>query len=88
MPWHVDKSKAVFSPELTKSDQDKWDLFQNAIQSKHMHPKDAAKSARCDDYKVLSGNQYQVRLSGKMRATFLVDEKAELVTVKQVGGHT
>ena len=88
MAWRIDKSKAAFSKELTASDQTKWDAFQNAIHNKKMHPKDAATAARCDDYKVLSGNQYQIRLSGKMRATFLVDEKAQLVTVKQVGGHT
>ena len=87
MPWRIDKSKAKFST-LEKTEQDKWDAFQNAVHSKHMHPKEAAKAARCDDYKVLTGNQYQIRLSKGNRATFLVDEKAELVTVKQVGGHT
>ena len=88
MAWKIDKSKATFSDELTSSDQTKWDAFQNAIHNKHMHPKDAAEAARCDQYKKLTGNQYQIRLSGKMRATFLVDETKELVTVKQVGGHT
>ena len=88
MAWKIDKSKAKFSDELTDSDQKKWDAFQNAIHNKHLHPKEAAKAARCDDYKVLSGSQYQIRLSGKMRATFLVDEDKEVVTVKQVGGHT
>ncbi|MCL4205419.1 MAG: hypothetical protein KJ000_23300 [Pirellulaceae bacterium] len=88
MAWRIDKSKAVFSPELTSSDQTKWDAFQNAIHNKHMHPKDAAEAARCDQYKKLTGNQFQIRLSGKMRATFLVDESKEVVTVKQVGGHT
>lgn len=88
MTWTLNKSKAKFSDELTESDQAKWDTFQNLVHSKHMHPKDAAKSARCDDYKVLSGTQYQVRLSQKQRATFTVDEKTETVTVLQVGGHT
>ena len=88
MAWKIDKSKAKFSDELTDSDQKKWDAFQNAIHNKKMHPKDAATAARCDQYKQLTGNQYQIRLSGKMRATFLVDEDKEVVTVKQVGGHT
>lgn len=88
MPWTVNKSKAKFSSELTDSDQAKWDAFQNAVHNKHLHPKEAAKSVRCDDYKVLTGTQYQVRLSQKQRATFTVDEKTQVMTVLQVGGHT
>jgi hypothetical protein len=87
MAWKINKSGAKFSAELTDADQKKWDAFQNEVHH-GTHPKEAAKKHRCDDYKVLSGNQYQIRLSGKQRATFLVDEKTQTVTVKQVGGHT
>lgn len=87
MAWRIDKSKAKFS-KIEDTEQAKWDEFQNLIHNKQMHPKLAAEQARCADYKVLTGNQYQIKLGKKERATFLVDETAQLVTVKQVGGHT
>ena len=63
MPWTLDKKRAKFSPELTDSDQNKWDEFQDLVH-KGTSPVDAAKKARCDDYKKLTGDQYQIRLSG------------------------
>ena len=89
MPWTIDKSKATFST-VTKSEQEKWDAFQNAIQNQGKHPKEAAESARATPYKLLEGtqNQYEIRLSEGTRATFLVDDTRQVVTIKQVGGHT
>ena len=72
----MNKTGAKVSAELTDADQKKWDSFQNEVRN-GTHPKEAATKHRCDDYKALSGNQYQIRLSGKQRATFLIDEKTQ-----------
>ena len=84
--WKLDKSKAKFG-QLEKSEQAVFDRFQNAVK-KGMHPKEAAKQAGDTNYKKLSGDQYQIRLGGKQRATFIVDEAKKVCTIKQVGGHT
>jgi hypothetical protein len=64
MPWTIDKSKATFST-VTKSEQEKWDTFQNAIQNQGMHPKEAAELIGDSKYTKLKGtdNQYEIRLS-------------------------
>lgn len=87
MPWTVDKSSAEFGV-LTNSEQYKFDQFQNAIEHNNKHPKEAAKEAGDTDYKCLTGNQYQIRLSQGTRATFLVEDMIQRVKVLQVGGHT
>jgi hypothetical protein len=89
MAWTLDKSQADWSNWglLTSSSQRKWDDFQNMV-SRGTDPQDAARTIGDSDYKCLSGSQYQIRLSQKNRATFLVDRNTQTVTVLQVGGHT
>lgn len=87
MTWTLDKSKAEYA-EISNSEQAKFDEWQNAVNNDGTHPKTAAENARCDDYKNLSGNEFQIRLGGKNRVVFEVDDENEVVTVLQVGGHT
>ncbi|WP_459246671.1 hypothetical protein [Streptomyces youssoufiensis] len=85
--WTLDKKGAKFK-DLTKSEEAAFDAFQNAIHNEGKHPREAAKEARDANYKKLQGDQYQIRLSGGSRATFLVQEATMTVKVLQVGGHT
>jgi hypothetical protein len=102
--WTINKSSAQFKPNLTKSAQDKWDEFQNAIYHQGVTPQTAARMAGDTNLKRLQeisvpmtvGDkttfvkvpQYQIRLSGQDRATFWVDQAGTKVNVLQVGGHT
>ncbi|MBX3276287.1 MAG: hypothetical protein KF729_38900 [Sandaracinaceae bacterium] len=89
MTWSLDKSSADWSRwhRLTPTEQRKWDSFQNAV-SRGSDPQSAASLLGAADYKCLAGDQYQIRLSQKNRATFRVDRGTQTVTVLQVGGHT
>jgi len=87
MPWTIDKASAEYA-QLTKSEQAKYDIFQNAIQNQHKHPKQAAEEAGDTDYKLLQGDQYQIRLSQGNRVTFTVNPTSQVVTILQVGRHT
>jgi len=85
--WNLDKSRARFG-HLTRVEQEKFDIFQNAIHNEGVSPKEAADRMGDADYKRLQGDQYQIRLSQRNRATFLVDNVHHIVTILQVGGHT
>jgi mRNA-degrading endonuclease RelE of RelBE toxin-antitoxin system len=87
--WTVVKEKKNFKlwDTLTQSEQNKWDAFQDTVRA-GTHPKEAAREIGDSDYKCLQGNQYQIRLSQHNRATFLVDDTTQTVTILQVGGHT
>jgi mRNA-degrading endonuclease RelE of RelBE toxin-antitoxin system len=85
--WRLDKTGAKFR-ELTKVEQAKFDIFQNAIANRGLSPKDAAAEVGDSNYKRLQGNQYQIRLSQSNRVTFLVDDQNHVVKILQVGGHT
>lgn len=88
MPWTLDKSRANFVSDLNATEQGVFDRFQNAIANDGLHPKLAAEQAGNTDYKNLQGDQFQIRLSGQKRATFLVDKTTEVCTILDVGGHT
>jgi Mannan-binding protein len=79
------KTGAKFK-QLTPSEQARFDTFQNAIANRGLNPRDAARELGSADYKRLSGNQYQIRLSQGNRVTFLVE--GYTVKILQVGGHT
>jgi mRNA-degrading endonuclease RelE of RelBE toxin-antitoxin system len=85
--WTLDKSRATYK-QLTPAEQAKLDAFQNAIANQGEDPKTAAKNAGDTDYKLLTGNQYQIRLSQGTRVTFQVDAANHVVKILQVGGHT
>lgn len=89
MGWKIDKRSAKFG-HLGVAAQALWDRFQNGVHQ-GQHPMAAARQAGDTNPKVLSGSkiqQYQIRLSYSDRATFLVDDITQTVTVLQVGGHT
>lgn len=91
MPWTYDKSQMRYKGQLTKSEQGKFDIFQNAIQNEGLHPRLAAEMAGDTDYKNLQGNQFQIRLSQSARATFLVEDAGGgngTVVMLELGGHT
>lgn len=78
----------VKEKNLTTSDEKKWLEFQNNLK-KNMDPKAAAEAlgtASSVQYKKLTANQYQFRLSGSARVSFVLDG-TKLKQV-QVGGHT
>ena len=87
MAWTLDKSRADYR-DLQKAEQEKFDVFQDAIHNEGLHPREAAQRAGETKYEQLQGDQYQIRLGGKNRATFRVDNQNEVVTILQVGGHT
>ncbi|OPA97488.1 hypothetical protein [Pseudomonas sp. Xaverov 259] len=87
--WHLNKVTASFTAHLPRAAQNNFDTFQNAIHNLGIHPRDAAQMLGSADYKRLgTSDQYQIRLSGSERATFLVDTATRTVTILQVGGHT
>ncbi len=76
--------------QLTNSEQNKYDTFQNEIVQNGVHPREAAAKAGDTNYRKLAGteNQFEIRLSQGARATFLVDDATQVVTMMQLGGHT
>lgn len=86
MAWTLNKNGVTPSVKLTTTEQDHLNEFMNRVRAGEA-PSDAA-SGWDSNYKNLTGQQYQIRLSQKNRATFTVDPKAQRVTMLQVGGHT
>lgn len=88
--WTYSKSGAAFKKSgLTKSAQDTFDAFQNAIKNTGASPSEAARLAGETKLKKLTNAKietWQIRLSGSERATFLIEDR--MVKVLQVGGHT
>lgn len=92
MAWRVERTGATqregWDPKTTdRVAQAKWNDFMNAV-NKGMHPAEAGKRM---EYKMLnkSTGQAQIKLtSGGERATFLVDERAQVVKKVHLGGHT
>ena len=85
--WSLDKSNAQFKT-LTRSEQARFDQFQNAIHHRGVNPKDAAREMGGANYKNLAGDQFQIRLSKGNRVTFRVLANEFKVIILQVGGHT
>ncbi|MBE9162657.1 hypothetical protein [Tychonema sp. LEGE 06208] len=90
MAWTYDKSNMEFVGQLTKSEQEKFDKFQNKIEKDGVHPRDAAQTAGSTNYRQLQGtqNQFEIRLSQGTRATFFVHDQTKVVEMSQIGGHT
>lgn len=88
MAWSIDVTNAKFG-ELNTTEQANWNCFVAQVTAGN-HPKTA--SEQCGDmkYTLLKGtkNQFEIRLSGGERATFIVNKDTETVEVLQVGGHT
>lgn len=85
MPYTLNKNGVTPSRRLTNAEQDHLNEFMNRIRNEGISPKDAC-SGWDSQYKNLTGNQYQIRLSKNNRATFTV--VGTTVTMLQVGGHT
>lgn len=88
--WTLEKKDMDVVGILTKSEQTKFDVFQNEIEHNGVHPKEAAAIAGDTKYTKLQGttNQFEIRLSQGARATFLVDEASQVVDMRALGGHT
>jgi RHS repeat-associated protein len=88
--WTYSKFGAQFSKGgLTKSAQEKFDIFQNSIHHRGLSHIEAAKLAGDADLKKLGSakiHQYQIRLDQNDRVTYSIDKKT--VKILQVGGHT
>lgn len=68
-----------------------WTRFLIGVRVGQMHPRDAAGAVGDMNFKSLRGtaNQFEVKLTGKHRATFQIFEGApNTMHVLQVGGHT
>jgi len=88
MAWTI-KGKVKVIQQLTPVEDKKWDTFVAEL-GKGKAPIDAAKAIGDVKYTKLKGaaNQFELRLSGGRRATFVVDEGAKQISQVQVGGHT
>ena len=85
MPWTLDKNGVTPAVNLTNVEQGHLNEFMNAVRN-GTHPAQAA-ATWDSDYKNLVGNQYQIRLSLANRATFMVNNATQVVTMTAVGGH-
>lgn len=84
MPYTI-KGKVKYVQQLTPAEQKKWDEFEAGLAA----GKSPDKAAPGDsDYKKLKGssNQWEFRLSGGRRATFVLS--GTQLSQVQVGGHT
>ncbi len=86
MPWTLNKNGVKPKVTLTEVEQSHLNEFMNGVRG-GSSPSVAA-SGWDSAYKNLVGDQYQIRLSQKNRATFTVNAKTQVVTMLQVGGHT
>jgi len=73
---------------LTEVEQQKFDIFQNAIHNDGLPPWEAASLLGDANYKILGDKVkiYQIRLSGGQRVHFEIE--GNIVIIRQVGGHT
>ena len=87
MPYTIDKENKIRFPQLTKVEEAVWDKFVQSIHS-GKDPKSAADAAGDTKYTKLRGpkNQFEFRLSGKNRVSFVLD--GTTLRQVQVGGHT
>ncbi|MDC9622121.1 hypothetical protein PSI22_10835 [Xenorhabdus sp. XENO-7] len=90
MAWTVNDSDAIWK-QITPAAESKYKEWVETITGSNRHPRDAARDARCDDFKMLSGTssgieQYTIKLNKKERVSFTIE--GEIVNVRQVGGHT
>jgi len=90
--------------QLGKSQQGEYDKFKNAIYHGRVDPSEAARNMDNPYPKMLQSvskagrdaqgnatnkvNMWEVRIGGKDRVTYLVDDTDRLVTILEVGGHT
>ena len=88
MPWTLNKNGVTPRVPLTATEQLKLNTFMNAVRT-GLAP-NAAASSWDSNYKKLGGtvDQFEIRLSQGCRATFTVNNNAQVVTMLQVGGHT
>jgi len=84
--WDLVKKGATFLP-LNAVEQNKFDIFQNAIANTGLSPKDAAQRIGDSNYKAVRNNQYQIRLSRAKRVLFVVQPNQHLVIIQAVGVH-
>ena len=90
MAWTVDDTKALKKAAvLTINEEKKYDDWVMRIRAPiNQHPKEAAKSSDMD-YEQTNSKMgiFQVRLGGKQRVSFQVNEKDSYVKILEIGGH-
>lgn len=93
MPWTLDRNNVTPAPGwdpngANKVSQDHLNEFMNKVAAGD-HPRTAA-SGWDSHYTIFKGTdgQGEIRLNGKDRATFSVDEVDKLCTMLAVGGHS
>jgi hypothetical protein len=86
MPWDLDKNGVTPDRDLTNTEQDHLNEFMNRVRNEGIHPKEACESWD-SNYESLGGGLYSIRLSQDGRATFMVDDGGQMVTMQSVGGH-
>ncbi|URD53705.1 hypothetical protein [Chroococcidiopsis sp. CCNUC1] len=86
--WQLDKKSAKLN-QLTSVEKQNLEKFQNAL-NQGLSPQQAAQKVPNAKYTRVKGtqNQYQMRLSEKARATFLVNNKNHSVELLQVSDYT
>ena len=97
MAWTVDKKSAKIHASWKPKDKDgniaphqkKWNDFMDQL-SKGRTPKEAADRIGDSKFTVLDKKtgQAEIRLGGKHRAAFVMDETNKKLTQVQLGGHT
>ena len=77
------------SVEMRPAQRGEWTIFREGI-DQGLHPKAASKLMGDPHFEKYRGtsNQWSVRLGGKDRVTFAIDEKSHEVQILQIGGHS
>ena len=88
--WAWDDTRVGSSYKRLKVTQmNKYRDFRYQVKERFYSPVEAAERIGDANYKKLGGsNQYEIRLGGKDRVTFTLDNARREITILQVGGHT
>jgi hypothetical protein len=89
--WTLKEPKAKnIKANLSDSAMEQYDIFRAGVADEGLSPVQASQKMGDPKYTLLEKklNRFEVRISGKDRVTFLVDETDHIVEILQVGGHT
>lgn len=89
MPWSLNKNGVTPGIPLQPSEQLNLNTFMNAVRA-GVHPRQAASSwdSKYTEFKGQAVRQGEIRLGGKNRAAFFIDDATQVVTMTAVGGHS
>ncbi|EJM60157.1 RHS repeat domain-containing protein [Pseudomonas sp. GM48] len=89
--WSLKEPKGKnIKADLSDSAMEQYDVFRKGVADEGLSPVQASQKMGDPKYTLLEKklNRFEVRISGKDRVTFLVDETDHIVEILQVGGHT